>query len=122
MAQTATDLSSGAFHRRFAALHAKVQLHFKHIFKVHNDRKALQMAFDAWSRHIPLEFSEVSDRQQADIRVRFARRGHGDPWPFDGRGGVLAHATFPSDGQLHFDDDEQWAFMDGAKISRQFFL
>jgi hypothetical protein len=48
-------------------------------------RKALQMAFDLWSRIVPLEFSESSDGQ-ADIRIRFAREDHGDPWPFKGRG------------------------------------
>jgi len=28
----------------------------------------------------------------------------------------LAHAFFPSDGRLHFDNDEYWAYEDGAKI------
>uniref|UniRef100_A0A914MN26 Peptidase metallopeptidase domain-containing protein n=1 Tax=Meloidogyne incognita TaxID=6306 RepID=A0A914MN26_MELIC len=79
-------------------------------------RKSLKMAFDAWSEHIPLDFEENNGYGNVDIRVRFAKRNHGDPWSFDGRGGVLAHATFPTDGQLHFDDDEQWAFMDAAKI------
>uniref|UniRef100_A0A914H581 Peptidase metallopeptidase domain-containing protein n=1 Tax=Globodera rostochiensis TaxID=31243 RepID=A0A914H581_GLORO len=87
----------------------------------HMQKQALQLAFDAWSRVVPLDFSEASGYDTPDVKVLFARRSHGDPWPFDGRGGVLAHATFPQDGKLHFDDDENWVFMDGNKIGNHRF-
>ncbi|KAL3068469.1 hypothetical protein niasHT_030760 [Heterodera trifolii] len=70
-------------------------------------RDAIKRAYDTWSQVIPVRFQETQG--QADINVQFASRSHGDPWPFDGRSGVLAHATMPTDGKLHFDEDERWA-------------
>ncbi|VIO97500.1 Matrixin family protein [Brugia malayi] len=79
-------------------------------------RDALKKAFDTWSAVTRITLNEISEK--ADITIAFARRMHNDPWPFDGEGGILAHATLPSSGILHFDSDEKWVYMNSDAISR----
>ncbi|NXW54104.1 MMP7 protein, partial [Eurystomus gularis] len=72
---------------------------------------AMKRAFRVWSDVTPLQFRRVR-YGPADIVIRFARRGHGDGYPFDGRGQTLAHAFQPGEGiggDAHFDADERWS-------------
>uniref|UniRef100_A0A5F8GQZ2 Stromelysin-3 n=1 Tax=Monodelphis domestica TaxID=13616 RepID=A0A5F8GQZ2_MONDO len=67
-------------------------------------------ALRVWSKVTPLTFTEVR-AGRADIMIDFTRYWHGDNLPFDGPGGVLAHAFFPKthrQGDVHFDYDETW--------------
>jgi hypothetical protein len=76
----------------------------------------IRRALAEWSKHVQVEFNaggRASDRGHIDIR--FARGSHGDPFPFDGAGRVLAHTFYPAPpnpepiaGDLHLDDDESW--------------
>ncbi|XP_055971018.1 macrophage metalloelastase [Sorex fumeus] len=71
---------------------------------------AIQKAFQVWSEVTPLKFRKINDGV-ADIMIHFAFREHGDFDPFDGRGGVIAHAFGPGygmGGDAHFDEDEIW--------------
>nr|XP_022345774.1 matrix metalloproteinase-19-like [Crassostrea virginica] len=74
-------------------------------------RAAFENAFQYWSKVSPLRFEETSE--DADINILFAKGDHGDGTynAFDGKGGVLGHAYFPTSGGTHFDDDEAWTYL-----------
>uniref|UniRef100_A0A8C8SA27 Peptidase metallopeptidase domain-containing protein n=1 Tax=Pelusios castaneus TaxID=367368 RepID=A0A8C8SA27_9SAUR len=76
-------------------------------------RTLMYYALKVWSEATPLTFHEVGG-PRADVVVEFLRRDHQDGYPFDGRGGMVAHAFFPEDpqraGRVHFDTDEDWTF------------
>ncbi len=59
----------------------------------------------------------VSATANRTVDILFATGDHGDGFPFDGPGGVLAHTFYPSlpaaeplAGDMHFDDAESWHF------------
>ncbi|XP_018566418.1 matrix metalloproteinase-2-like isoform X2 [Anoplophora glabripennis] len=74
--------------------------------------KTIQQALDTWGAYARLNFQRAPT-QDADIVVLFGAGDHGDEFPFDGQGYVLAHAFFPlkqydKSGDIHFDADEKW--------------
>lgn len=76
-------------------------------------RRIFGQALQFWADVSGLRFSEVGSASEADIKISFGRNSHGGtnvegtcPYPFEGPGGVLAHAYFPQDGRAHFDEDE----------------
>jgi hypothetical protein len=73
-------------------------------------------AFGEWQNAANVTFSAGTDSQAAQtMNVLFAQGAHGDPYPFDGPGGVLAHTFYPAPpnpeplaGDMHLDADERW--------------
>jgi len=73
----------------------------------------VRAAFTRWMSIAGVQVQEVESNGQ--IEISWVSGEHGDSQPFDGRGGVVAHATppyssgaHPLDGDIHFDDDEIW--------------
>jgi hypothetical protein len=73
-------------------------------------------AFHAWSQVTNAGFISGSDSQAPyTVNILFASGAHGDPYPFDGPGGILAHTFYPAPpnpepiaGDMHLDNDERW--------------
>jgi predicted Zn-dependent protease len=75
----------------------------------------MDKVIEKWSAIAKIEFEKASGPEDADIKISFGSRKHLDcPEIFDGPGGVLAHAYFPTKeigamgGDMHFDEDEKW--------------
>ncbi|KZV56463.1 metalloendoprotein 1-like [Dorcoceras hygrometricum] len=71
------------------------------------ESNAIAIAMGTWADVCPIKF-RYSGFSNARIRIRFKRWEHGDGLPFDGQGGIVAHAFYPTSGELHFDEDENW--------------
>jgi hypothetical protein len=79
-------------------------------------RGEIERAFREWARYANISFLPGQGVGAArSIDVRFARGAHGDSYPFDGPGGVLAHTFYPAPpnlepvaGDMHLDADENW--------------
>lgn len=80
---------------------------------------AFARAFKVWSDVTPLTFARLY-QGTADIMISFGVENHGDPYPFDGKDGLLAHAYPPGEGvqgDAHFDDDEFWTLGTGRVVN-----
>ncbi|MBC7924136.1 MAG: matrixin family metalloprotease, partial [Bryobacteraceae bacterium] len=79
-------------------------------------RQVISQALAEWSRNAKIDFTYSSTADSRHLSFEFHSGHHGDLYPFDGRGGYLAHAFYPAPwnkdpiaGDLHFDDDETWS-------------
>jgi matrix metalloproteinase-17 (membrane-inserted) len=81
-----------------------------HIAKFGKDKTRVHIveAFNDWARYVPLKFREAIDNEKSDFAIDFSSGEHNDGYAFDGPGGTLAHAFFPTDGRIHFDSTEEW--------------
>lgn len=76
-------------------------------------------AFAIWSSATPaLKFAQT-DFTNADIKIGFysGEHGCGPRQAFDGRGLKLAHAFIPPNGDIHFDDAEDWSGTSNRSVS-----
>lgn len=80
-------------------------------FTIGEIRLIIDDAFYEWSRVSSLKFIETVEEKYADIKISFRNLEHGDRFPFDGKGPVLAHAFYPDSsysGEIHIDSDENF--------------
>jgi len=69
-------------------------------------RRIINQSFYDWEKYSGLKFEMAKTKTTADLKIKFHSEDHGDGYPFDGQGATLAHAFYPTSGDIHFDDDE----------------
>jgi hypothetical protein len=84
----------------------------------------LQNAMVAWSNVVNVRFRKGTNTAATrNINILWGGVQHGDAYPFDGPGRVLAHTFYPSlpnpepiAGDLHFDEAENWNIGDEVDL------
>lgn len=78
-------------------------------------RAEIERALAEWSQYAKVSFVPGWSGARRTIDILFGRSNHGDQYPFDGPGRVLAHTFYPSPpnpetiaGDMHLDADEDW--------------
>ena len=80
-------------------------------------RQLFQKAQRQWVAQVKIAFTETTNRSATrNVDLGFYSGAHGDQFPFDGPGGVLAHTYYPAPpnsesiaGDMHLDADESWS-------------
>jgi hypothetical protein len=103
------------------ATHSALTLHY--VFSSVTDKlpagtteSEILRAMAEWSKVIQLTWlASTNATGNATVNILFAYGAHGDGYPFDGPGGVLAHTFYPSPpnpepiaGDMHLDAAESW--------------
>jgi hypothetical protein len=87
-------------------------------------RAEFARAFAEWARYAKLTFTPAEEAGlPRTIDILFASGSHGDAYPFDGPGKVIAHTYYPSPpnpepiaGDMHLDADEAWGSGSGTDL------
>ncbi|CAF0756815.1 unnamed protein product [Adineta steineri] len=71
-------------------------------------RRIFNQSFYDWEKYSDLKFEMAKNKYEADFHIGFHSGNHSDGYPFDGPDQTLAHAFYPTSGEIHFDDDEKF--------------
>ncbi len=77
---------------------------------------AIERAMTEWAKVIDITWqNSTSATANRTVNIMFATGAHGDGFPFNGPGGILAHTFYPAPpnpeplaGDMHFDDSQSW--------------
>jgi hypothetical protein len=76
----------------------------------------LTRALNQWPKYANVHFTPgLNPQATGTVAIKFAEYDHGDGYPFDGPGGILAHTFYPVPtnpepiaGDMHLDGSENW--------------
>jgi hypothetical protein len=85
---------------------------------------AIQQAMSHWAQVAQVTWVQTATPTAAQtVNIMFASYDHGDGYPFDGPGGILAHTFYPAPpnpepiaGDVHFDNSESWQIGTGTDV------
>lgn len=80
-------------------------------------RSEIARALAVWTQYANITIAPAAQPAlKRSIDILFARYAHGDAYPFDGPGGILAHTFYPGPsnpepiaGDMHLNADESWS-------------